>query len=746
MAVMNLSIQPVEKKSFFQSSSAEIHRSCGFALVVALGLMSFILLLLLSITTFVRVESQVADSALRGLLARQNAKLGAMIAIGELQKTAGPDMRITAPAGILRATRDEELSNGYWTGVWDSNGELLSWLVSGNSGVDIDDDGFIHPNDWADSGLQMVADASGRVDAPRVAIDERSGFSYWIGDEGVKAKLQTTASRQPVADHTLPRRNAIELIEGLEWIDREWAQGAKITSLKELGFSPDALEHEIVTKFHDLTGHSLGLLTNVREGGLKEDLTIALFDTDALTGPIFPPVLSATPTDRDPGGPLWQQLRSWARRDLNASGDLPVIHPTNQQAGFYPVVAGVQVYFLPNNDVVNGTINMHFMPAVVLWNPYDRPLEMSNYRLEIGRAGVNANGPSGWGFNFEGLYTTSWLRSYDANTGNLIEQTRFSTDIRNRLVFDMQNVDLGAGEAKVFSPPGGSHVEMDTNLTPPWNSNPLVAGYRPEWSFYNSIRDSFTDGSDQVITDIEYDYDGGNTIIYGFRLSKLEGSFLRPLSEACFIAMVFHAPVPRTSMLTFNEEDFLSESDRNTHATGQKSIRVYVDNDHYANSTFPVESIRWLANQNPRAFHSGMNPPTFLRPAAQYRRSTINNPSFIGSYQNDGSEQSIGMDSFTDPLVGVGLRESGVITNTKLFEAPPGRARLASIAQLMHAPLYNWGPTFTLENRLRVGRSDNLIPTYTVGNSLSDPRIPLDTTFVNWDNFSSASGNLWCSL
>lgn len=72
----------------------------GFALVIALGLMSFILLLLLSLTTFVRVESQRASWSQAELQARTNAKLGLMVAIGELQKSAGPDQRTTATADL----------------------------------------------------------------------------------------------------------------------------------------------------------------------------------------------------------------------------------------------------------------------------------------------------------------------------------------------------------------------------------------------------------------------------------------------------------------------------------------------------------------------------------------------------------------------------------------------------------------------------------------------------------------------
>ena len=120
----------------------------GFALVIALSLMAFILLLILSITTLVRVETQSANIQLAQLEARMNAQLGAMVALGDLQRYTGPDQRVTARADILTApgSSGQRWAAIAWTGVWSSK-EITNdsldqedgldsrqprWLVSGN--------------------------------------------------------------------------------------------------------------------------------------------------------------------------------------------------------------------------------------------------------------------------------------------------------------------------------------------------------------------------------------------------------------------------------------------------------------------------------------------------------------------------------------------------------------------------------------------------------------------------------------
>ncbi len=123
------------------SDTSRRQRRGGFALLITVTLLAFLVLLLVSLASLTRVETQVAANTQTLSQARQNAILALNIALGELQKYAGPDQRTTARADIgtaLDGTRQ-------WTGVWGnasnpqssakSTPALLQWLVSGNHGT-----------------------------------------------------------------------------------------------------------------------------------------------------------------------------------------------------------------------------------------------------------------------------------------------------------------------------------------------------------------------------------------------------------------------------------------------------------------------------------------------------------------------------------------------------------------------------------------------------------------------------------
>ena len=103
---MPLSVIPM--KTFLLRPS----KKAGFALIITVVLLSFLVLLLVSLASLTKIETQVASNSQDMAQARQNAFMGLTIALGQLQKYAGPDQRVTFPATTYYPTKDVTKGTG----------------------------------------------------------------------------------------------------------------------------------------------------------------------------------------------------------------------------------------------------------------------------------------------------------------------------------------------------------------------------------------------------------------------------------------------------------------------------------------------------------------------------------------------------------------------------------------------------------------------------------------------------------
>ncbi len=145
-----------------------------------------------------------------------------------------------------------------------------------------------------DGSLGPNADADKKVEAPLVRITESGGdgrYGWWIGDESQKARImddsyapqEESSSESPltVADiihrSQAPASNGTRQVSGLAGLTDDTQLGfiASHQTLDLLSGLPDdgrpSKDH-----FHDITTSSLGVLADVREGGLKRDLNTLL--------------------------------------------------------------------------------------------------------------------------------------------------------------------------------------------------------------------------------------------------------------------------------------------------------------------------------------------------------------------------------------------------------------------------------------------------------------------------------------
>lgn len=158
----------------------------GFALLITVTLLAFLVLLLVSLAALTRVETQVASNNQQVVQARQNALMALNIALGELQKYTGPDQRTTARADLNAVNPNVSTKSGRWLGAYGravttadtvardlyadtpskvasdtvanssatgQQAQLLNWLVSGNEGTSFNPSTAIDPNGLINSTL-----------------------------------------------------------------------------------------------------------------------------------------------------------------------------------------------------------------------------------------------------------------------------------------------------------------------------------------------------------------------------------------------------------------------------------------------------------------------------------------------------------------------------------------------------------------------------------------------------------------
>jgi len=250
----------------------------GFALVVTISLMILLTLIAVGMLTLSSISLRASGQADAMSVARQNARMALMLALGDLQRNAGQDQRVTATADIagdavglplaagaqpLNDKSVNDVSKGltavlpgtrYWTGVF-ANSEtgnpfaasltktpspsVVRWLVSGDA---TNNPGTL-PSDAAYSigangevgdvakavvlaGKNTVGTGAGAIDryvvAPLVPVIDKTTskpvgrYGWWVGDEGLKAKLNMPKTFDNKANYSalVAQRRGWETVQG----------------------------------------------------------------------------------------------------------------------------------------------------------------------------------------------------------------------------------------------------------------------------------------------------------------------------------------------------------------------------------------------------------------------------------------------------------------------------------------------------------------------------------------------------
>lgn len=330
----------------------------GFALIVTLSLMVLLAVIAVGLLTLSSISLRSTSRTAAQSVAKANAKLALMIAIGELQKALGPDQRISANASVV--LRDAEQPNvvGAWDGFgWqgpsgdapdpgDKAAKFRSWLVSTpdpaeRMNVNLPtiangEDGVWLSNPQTTGMIQSPGypEASNtKMFARRVPVSggtKRGGFAWMVTDNsvGVSVNLHAEHSEElavNVANRTAalsPRPDVIsegsadpEGLQDLKKLANRRSLVSLQTAVLALGGSPESAK-AINARSRSLTTSSVGLLTDPVNGGLKMDLT-PLLEAGSGNNPDGAADDESPYFDPNWGAPTWAYLRNHYQKYRN---------------------------------------------------------------------------------------------------------------------------------------------------------------------------------------------------------------------------------------------------------------------------------------------------------------------------------------------------------------------------------------------------------------------------------------------
>ncbi len=292
-------------------------RKRGFALVVTLTLMVLLSILAIGMLSLSTVSLRATSASEPMEIARANARMAMMLALGELQLASGDDRRVTADGSIYTGAAHPNA-----VGVWKSwsprlaenptgatpeyvspktqtgtdlsaaTSGFLQWLVSSPAPEEL------RKADWAKSGSLsapvdlFATDTDGfRLRASKVTIKARNevtgSYAWAVSQAATKAKINVSGpeENQRIANDGLQAqtRPTLELTDRFNQPAGDWNErAAKVVSISQAELDPALwIDGESVKGGADFTAQGYGVLSDVVRGGLKTDLSLGFEMSDA---------------------------------------------------------------------------------------------------------------------------------------------------------------------------------------------------------------------------------------------------------------------------------------------------------------------------------------------------------------------------------------------------------------------------------------------------------------------------------
>ena len=291
----------------------------GYALIATVSILSLIAMIALAMVSLASSVTKTESHAVHLERAKANARMGLTMALGQLQRYAGPDQRVTAGAEVYSSTP----VHPHWTGVWSSKneGSLPVWLVSGNEALGPSIDEF--SGDWEYAKEYRTPDRElddaykifqgrtvhDKVSVPLVKVEQEGNllgkYGWWVADEGCKARVDLGAA--PVVDPgarayaaRVPRE--MNMQSASMELQQLPSNNNQTEQLKKRLISLSTLDLAVAgtglsdAYFHDFTSGGYGLPVDVKNSSFKTDLSVVFDSSQRTNRDLLLRVMGAWPT------------------------------------------------------------------------------------------------------------------------------------------------------------------------------------------------------------------------------------------------------------------------------------------------------------------------------------------------------------------------------------------------------------------------------------------------------------------
>ncbi|MES2476232.1 MAG: hypothetical protein V4640_10650 [Verrucomicrobiota bacterium] len=282
----------------------------GFALVVTLSLMILLTVIAVGLLSLSSISLRSVSGQAANSIARANARMAMMMALGELQKAAGDDRRITADASIANGAQNPNV-----VGVWKSwspnlatnplsstapnyaaekDTNFVAWLTSSNNPSEM-----VGNKEWGNSGtltdpIELFTPKSdgfslsgSKIEVSNGKSSSAGGMAWTIVQDATRAKINVDGpednQRELNDDLQAQARPSLAISESFKQPDANWNQRAtRVVSMAQAKLDADLWKGGTADPENaHFTSQGFGLLTDVVNGGLKTDLSLGFEMSDS---------------------------------------------------------------------------------------------------------------------------------------------------------------------------------------------------------------------------------------------------------------------------------------------------------------------------------------------------------------------------------------------------------------------------------------------------------------------------------